>query len=168
MGWAPTGAHPPPRSGVVVTTSADSLGVAELTRISPASDAQRLHLEPMAPSGTVRAASSETPAGSGSETDRTEGARDTASWGEAEALQWASELADRMNRSLRFYVDEPSGRLAVKIVDRQSGDVVRYIPPEQVLRAAARLAEAIDILFGKDRETLVGSDPQGATIESAY
>lgn len=60
-----------------------------------------------------------------------------------------AELAEQMDsfvgsfsQSLKFRVDEDSGRQIVSVVDKKSGDVIRQIPTEELLDVIARLAEA--------------------------
>jgi uncharacterized FlaG/YvyC family protein len=67
-------------------------------------------------------------------------------------LRLAREVATGFNRELRFYKDESTGRMAAKIVDRTTGKVTRYIPPEEVLRLAARMAEVATLLKGDDAQ----------------
>ena len=44
-----------------------------------------------------------------------------------------------MNRYLEFRVDQDSGRTVVTVKDKTTGDVVRQIPTEEVLRLAHNL-----------------------------
>lgn len=44
------------------------------------------------------------------------------------------------NRSLQFSIDDATERVIVKVVDKESGETVREIPPKEVLA----IAEAID------------------------
>ncbi|WP_415720256.1 flagellar protein FlaG [Photobacterium ganghwense] len=50
-------------------------------------------------------------------------------------------LLGRMNRSLRFELDEESGEQVVFIIDKQSGDVVRQIPAQDLLELNSNLAK---------------------------
>lgn len=50
-------------------------------------------------------------------------------------------LMGRMNRSLRFELDEESGEQVVFIIDKQSGDVVRQIPAQDLLELNSNLAK---------------------------
>jgi flagellar protein FlaG len=42
----------------------------------------------------------------------------------------------RVSRSLEFHVDETSGRMVCSVRDAQTGDLIRQIPNEEVLRMA--------------------------------
>ena len=60
----------------------------------------------------------------------------------AEVKQAARQLEtfmESMNRYLEFRVDQDSGRTVVTVKDKTTGDVVRQIPTEEVLRLAHNL-----------------------------
>jgi flagellar protein FlaG len=42
----------------------------------------------------------------------------------------------RVNRSLEFHVDDVSGRMVCSVRDAETGDLIRQIPNEEVLRLA--------------------------------
>ncbi|QPI64253.1 flagellar protein FlaG [Vreelandella venusta] len=44
-------------------------------------------------------------------------------------------------RGLEFELSEQSGRVITKVIDRETGDVIRQIPAEEVLLVAERLGE---------------------------
>lgn len=48
---------------------------------------------------------------------------------------------------LQFSIHEGSGRLAVTVMDSMTGEVIREIPPSEILDLAARLDEMIGLLF---------------------
>lgn len=52
-------------------------------------------------------------------------------------------------RDLRFQVDESSGRTIITIVNPDTGEIVRQIPPEEVLSTARTLREAGLLLNAK-------------------
>jgi len=62
------------------------------------------------------------------------------------------EFAEVLNRlfqtfdlELRFTVHEPTGEIIARIVNRQTGEVIREIPPEKFLDMVARLRELVGI-----------------------
>ena len=60
----------------------------------------------------------------------------------AEIKQAARQLEtfmQSMNRYLEFRIDQESGRTVVTVKDKTTGDVVRQIPAEEVLRLAQNL-----------------------------
>lgn len=53
------------------------------------------------------------------------------------------------NRSIRFSVDNESDDVVVKVVDKDTGDVVMQIPPEEVVKLRERLSEMSGLLVEK-------------------
>lgn len=51
--------------------------------------------------------------------------------------------------SLRFSVDEAADRVVVTVTDRDTGDVIRQIPPEAQLRVAGHIRELLGILLNE-------------------
>jgi flagellar protein FlaG len=67
-----------------------------------------------------------------------------------------SDFAKASNRQLNFSVDESSERPVVKVTDTESGEVIRQIPSEEVLKLSERLRDlqsdlgnTVGILFNK-------------------
>jgi flagellar protein FlaG len=52
------------------------------------------------------------------------------------------EFIGKMNRGLEFTVDEDSGRDVIKVIDKNSGDIIKQYPSEEVLSLVAKLSEA--------------------------
>ena len=52
-----------------------------------------------------------------------------------------------MQRSLQFSIDETNGRTVIKVVDKNTQEVIRQIPEEQVLELAARLDKHAGVLL---------------------
>lgn len=50
------------------------------------------------------------------------------------------------NRSLRFRIDDRTDRLVVSVIDDETGDVVRQIPPEVTIRIAANHLDSSGLL----------------------
>lgn len=60
------------------------------------------------------------------------------------------ELNDAMEQvgtSLTFSVDKDTGRTVVKVVDRKTGEIVRQIPSEEMVRLSQRIAQLMGVLF---------------------
>jgi len=51
-----------------------------------------------------------------------------------------------MNRSIRFSIDDSSKDVVVKVVDKDTGEVIKQFPPEQVLKLRERLSEMSGLL----------------------
>lgn len=50
-------------------------------------------------------------------------------------------------RSIEFNFDRDVGRVIVKVVAKESGEVVRQIPPDEFLKFTAQFRELIGVLF---------------------
>ncbi len=63
----------------------------------------------------------------------------------------ASDVQKNLNMihdvDLQFTVHEASGKMMVKVMDGSTGEVIREIPPSEVLNLAARLDEMIGLIF---------------------
>lgn len=51
------------------------------------------------------------------------------------------------NVDLNFSIHEATGRTFVKVINGDTGEMVREIPPEQILDLAAKIDEMLGILF---------------------
>lgn len=58
------------------------------------------------------------------------------------AVARLNELMSKSQRSLRFQVDEISGRTVITVLDAETNEVVRQIPPPEWLEVVRRLAES--------------------------
>lgn len=67
----------------------------------------------------------------------------------AEATRKVEELFQTVRRNLQFKDDPTSGRMVVSVIDAESGEVIRQIPPEQMLRMAANLEQLNGLLLGE-------------------
>lgn len=52
------------------------------------------------------------------------------------AVKDISEKVQNFQRSLQFHVDEDSGRTIITVIDKETEEVIRQIPPEEVLTLA--------------------------------
>ncbi len=55
--------------------------------------------------------------------------------------------APAVERDLHYEVDDELNRVVVKILDGESGDVIRQIPPENLLKLAKVLRDQAGMLF---------------------
>lgn len=53
-----------------------------------------------------------------------------------QAVSQVNEFVQSLSRDLQFMVDEDSGRTVIKVLDTQTKEVIRQIPPEEMLRIA--------------------------------
>lgn len=51
------------------------------------------------------------------------------------------------NFGLEFQISEPGHRLVTRVIDRESGEVIRQIPSEEVLRIAENLEQLNGVLL---------------------
>jgi len=58
-----------------------------------------------------------------------------------------NNLVRELHRELQFSVDDESGETVIKVVDRETDEVVRQIPSEDVVRLRQRLQEAAGAIF---------------------
>ena len=58
-------------------------------------------------------------------------------------------VAQAVRRRLEFSVDQDSGRTVIKIMDFDTQEVIRQIPPEELLRLSQHLHDAQDLHDGQ-------------------
>lgn len=58
-----------------------------------------------------------------------------------------NDLVHELHRELHFSVDNDSGDTIIKVIDRETDEVVRQIPSEEVVRLRKRLQEASGVIF---------------------
>ncbi|WP_160106524.1 flagellar protein FlaG [Pseudomonas izuensis] len=63
------------------------------------------------------------------------------------AVQEIEKFVQSVKRNLEFSIDEPSGKVVVKVIASESGEVIRQIPNEEVLKLANSLNDASSLLF---------------------
>lgn len=51
------------------------------------------------------------------------------------------EFIGKMNRGLEFLVDEESGRDVIKVIDKNSGELIKQYPSEEVLSLVSKLSK---------------------------
>jgi len=61
-----------------------------------------------------------------------------------DAAEKANEFVKTMNQELQFSVDKDTKKTVVKVMDKQSGELIRQIPPDEMLA----IAKAFDTLKG--------------------
>jgi len=73
-----------------------------------------------------------------------------------EAVGQINTFVQSIQRSLLFTVDESSGKDVIRVIDTDSGTLIRQIPAEKVLAIASYLAEILQEVSADDRQV-----PQG-------
>jgi flagellar protein FlaG len=56
---------------------------------------------------------------------------------------------ETMNRSLQFSINEKLKDIVVKIVDTKTGEIIRQIPPDEVLRLREHFKEMVGLILEK-------------------
>jgi flagellar protein FlaG len=64
-----------------------------------------------------------------------------------EEVQQNLDIVHRVG--LQFSVHQASGRLQVKVIDKETGELVREIPPDEILNLAVKLDDMMGIIFDK-------------------
>lgn len=59
----------------------------------------------------------------------------------AEAAETFAELAQNMNRDLRFSVDNDLEQPIIRVIDRSSGEMIRQIPSEEIVDLAVKIRQ---------------------------
>lgn len=58
-----------------------------------------------------------------------------------------NEVATVFNTSLAFSVDKPTGKTVIKVMDKETDEVIRQIPPEEALRLIGKLRDVMGMLL---------------------
>jgi len=65
----------------------------------------------------------------------------------SEAVKNMNDFLQMVRRTLQFTMDEDSGRMVVQIKDAETDQVIRQIPPENMLKLAKELDKLNGLLF---------------------
>lgn len=68
-----------------------------------------------------------------------------------ESVKKLNSAAEAFNVKLRFSVDERTDRIVVKVIERETEQVIREIPPEQVLNMVAQIQDLIGVFVDARR-----------------
>ncbi|WP_428603355.1 flagellar protein FlaG [Sedimenticola sp.] len=103
-------------------------------RVRESSDIERVvPVAHISPSKEAKAAKRQSTAADGQKLDK--------------AVEQLNEFAQSVQRKLEFSVDEESGKTVIKVIDKESGQMVRSIPSEEVLDMQKRLKETSEAIF---------------------
>ena len=82
------------------------------------------------------------------------GTRETGADTDGKLQERLSDIVERLNgrmqkmqRSLRFNVDETSGRIVVKVIDKDTDEVIRQIPSEELLAMMKHINDVDGLIF---------------------
>mgnify|MGYP001179515919 FL=1 len=63
-----------------------------------------------------------------------------------EMVDGLNQALQAANKRLQFLVHETTGRIYVKVIDRETEEVIREIPPEKILDLVGRIQELVGLL----------------------
>jgi len=63
-----------------------------------------------------------------------------------DSLDIADKLAKAFNKAIKFQIHDETEKLVVEIVDRETGNVIKQIPPEEMLRIAESVQEFLGLV----------------------
>ncbi|BAO44298.1 flagellar protein FlaG [Thiolapillus brandeum] len=55
-----------------------------------------------------------------------------------------------IRRELQFSIDENSGRTVIKVLDAETKEIIRQIPPEEVVLLSKNLGKRESVIFSKE------------------
>lgn len=111
-------------------------------------DVARATITPLASSSSSNAMPSlHSEAGLSSFGDKDDSSRVEQKADVGEAVERIRNQVRSLQRNLDFSVDDSTGQVVIKVLDGDSGRVVRQIPSEDILRLAERLDEMRSLLF---------------------
>lgn len=61
-----------------------------------------------------------------------------------ELINKIENLPQILQRNLEFRIDDDTGQQVVRVIDSETGDLVRQIPPDQILHVISQVQEALD------------------------
>jgi flagellar protein FlaG len=64
-------------------------------------------------------------------------------------LDVINEQLKSLNTSIQFSIDDKSDEVVVRIVDKESGEVIRQIPPESIVRLRDSLKDMSGLIVEK-------------------
>ncbi|MEW6983216.1 flagellar protein FlaG [Colwelliaceae bacterium 6471] len=64
--------------------------------------------------------------------------------------QQLQEFVKSLNRNVSFSVDEDSGRDVISVVEVKSGELIRQIPSEEILKLASRISKAAGLIVQEE------------------
>ena len=67
-----------------------------------------------------------------------------------EVVEDLNEFAQSVQRQLEFSVDDDSGKTIIKVIDAETGETIRDIPPEEILNMQKQLRETSELLFNNE------------------
>ena len=63
------------------------------------------------------------------------------------AVAALSEMLTQTNVGLQYRIDDATGDMVVSVIDRDTGDELKQLPPEEILKMRQHLQELMGVLF---------------------
>lgn len=60
-----------------------------------------------------------------------------------------AEYVQSIQRDLRIKIDDKTESIVIQVVSKNNGKVIRQIPPEEMLKLAAKMEEMVGVIFNK-------------------
>ncbi|MDH5470211.1 MAG: flagellar protein FlaG [Gammaproteobacteria bacterium] len=67
-----------------------------------------------------------------------------------EVVEELNAMLQEMNRSIRFSIDDDSGRIVVKVIDMTNDEVIRQIPSEDMMSLIRHVGDSQSLLFNEE------------------
>jgi len=146
-----------------MTTTLNAQAAKELTRESRRVEAN----QPVPPREGVAELASNRPVSASGSPQPAQPAASSVSKREVQAaVEQMQDYAQVMSRQLQFDVDEDSGRTVIRVLDKDSGDVIRQIPSEEVLALAKQMKELMEAETTKIAGKGTRDQPVGLLMET--
>ncbi len=68
-----------------------------------------------------------------------------------DAVEMLNTAAKTVNNRISFSVDEKTDRIVMRVLDANNNEVIREIPPKEVIRLAAQIREMIGMFIDESR-----------------
>ena len=65
----------------------------------------------------------------------------------SESIQQLNDQLQKFNRDLQFVADEATGKRVIKVIDSNTGALIRQIPPEEILRIMQNIDNMSGLIF---------------------
>jgi len=62
----------------------------------------------------------------------------------------ANENINRFSRDIEFTVDRETDKVIIKVIDRESKQLIRQVPPEQLLKLTEKMEEIQGLIFSDE------------------
>ena len=66
------------------------------------------------------------------------------------AVEESNKMAQIMNSQIRFNIDHDTGQVIVKVINKETHEVIRQIPSEEMVKLASRAEELRGLIFNEE------------------